>query len=67
MISLSLSEGFRISRTISVYRDESTGVSSSEQKNLAPVCGQVYNFENIRDAVAAQDEGKVNGKIVVRI
>ena len=37
------------------------------KKNLVPVCGQVYNFENIRDAVAAQDEGKVNGKIVVKV
>ena len=37
------------------------------KKDLVPVCGQVYNFENIRDAVAAQDEGKVNGKIVVRV
>ncbi len=37
------------------------------KKNLVPVCGQVYNFENIRDAVDAQDEGKVNGKIVVRV
>ena len=37
------------------------------KKNLVPVCGQVYNFESIRDAVAAQDEGKVNGKIVVRV
>ena len=37
------------------------------KKDLVPVCGQGYNFENIRDAVAAQDEGKVNGKIVVRI
>ena len=37
------------------------------KKNLVPVCGQVYDFENIRDAVAAQDEEKVNGKIVVRV
>ncbi|MBQ6609122.1 MAG: zinc-binding dehydrogenase [Oscillospiraceae bacterium] len=37
------------------------------KKDLVPVCGQVYNFENMRDAVAAQDEGKVNGKIVVRV
>ena len=37
------------------------------KKNLVPVCGQVYNFENIRNAVAAQDEGKVNGKIVVKV
>ena len=38
-----------------------------KMKNLVPACGQVYNFENIRDAVTAQDEGKVNGKIVVRV
>ncbi len=37
------------------------------KKNLVPGCGQVYNFENIRDVVAAQDEGVVNGKIVVRV
>ena len=37
------------------------------KKNLVPASGQVYNFENIRDAAAAQDEGKVNGKIVVRV
>ena len=37
------------------------------KKDLVPVCGQVYNFENIRDALAVQDEGKVNGKIVVRV
>ena len=37
------------------------------KNNLVPVCGQVYNFESIRDAVAAQDEGKVNGKIVVKV
>ena len=36
-------------------------------KDLVPACGQLYNFENIRDAVTAQDEGKVNGKIVVRV
>ena len=41
--------------------------SLSGTKNLVPACGQVYNFENIRDAVAAQDEEKVNGKIVVRV
>ena len=37
------------------------------KKDLVPVCGQLYNFENIRDALAVQDEGKVNGKIVVRV
>ena len=37
------------------------------KKNLVPACGKVYNFESICDAVAAQDGGKVNGKIVVRV
>jgi NADPH:quinone reductase-like Zn-dependent oxidoreductase len=37
------------------------------KKNLVPACRQVYNFENIRDAVATQDEGVVNGKIVVKV
>ena len=37
------------------------------KKNLAPACRKVYNFESIRDAVVARDEGKVNGKIAVRV
>ena len=37
------------------------------EKKLAPVSGRVYDFEHIRDAVIAQDEGKVNGKIVVKL
>ena len=37
------------------------------EKKLVPVSGAVFDFENTRDAIAAQDEGKVNGKIVVRI
>lgn len=37
------------------------------EKKLAPASGSVFDFANIRDAVAAQDEGKINGKIVVRI
>lgn len=37
------------------------------KKNLVPACGKVYNFESICDAVAAQDGGKVNGKIVVNV
>ena len=41
--------------------------SLSGTKNLVPVCGQVYNFENIRDTVDVQDEAKVNGNIVVRV
>ena len=37
------------------------------KKNLVPACGKVYNFESICDAVTAQDGGKVNGKIVVKV
>lgn len=37
------------------------------EKKLVPVRGEVFDFEHIRDAVTAQDEGKVNGKIVVRV
>lgn len=35
------------------------------EKNLVPVSGKVFGFDEIREAVIAQDEGKVNGKIVV--
>lgn len=38
-----------------------------KEKKLVPVSGKVFDFENIRDAVTAQDEGKVNGKIVVKV
>ena len=34
---------------------------------LIATSGKVFDFENIREAVIAQDEGKVNGKIVVYI
>ena len=37
------------------------------EKKLTPASGKVFDFSQIRDAVAAQDEGKVNGKIVVKI
>ncbi len=37
------------------------------EKKLVPAGGSVFDFANIRDAVVAQDEGKVNGKIVVKI
>lgn len=37
------------------------------EKNLAPKIGRVFDFENLRDALIAQDTGKVNGKIVVRV
>ena len=35
------------------------------EKNLVPVSGKVFGFDEIREAVIAQDEGMVNGKIVV--
>ncbi len=37
------------------------------EKNLIPVTGKVFDFDNIREAITAQDEGSVNGKIVVRL
>lgn len=38
-----------------------------KEKKLTPVCGKVFEFEHIRDAVMAQDTGSVNGKIVVKM
>ncbi len=35
------------------------------EHHLVPTNGKVFDFANIREAVIAQDEGKVNGKIVV--
>ncbi|MCR5090799.1 MAG: zinc-binding dehydrogenase [Oscillospiraceae bacterium] len=37
------------------------------EKGIIPDCGKVFSFENIRDAIAAQDEGRVNGKIIVSV
>ncbi|MCR4963937.1 MAG: zinc-binding dehydrogenase [Firmicutes bacterium] len=37
------------------------------EKKLIPVTGKVFDFENIREAITAQDEGSVNGKVVVRL
>lgn len=37
------------------------------ENKLVPVSGKVFGFDEIRDAVIAQDEGKVNGKIIVRV
>jgi len=37
------------------------------EKELVPVSGKVFDFAQIREAVTAQDEGGVNGKIVVRV
>jgi NADPH:quinone reductase-like Zn-dependent oxidoreductase len=35
--------------------------------NLVPQVGEVFDFENVKEAIIAQDGGKVNGKIVVVI
>ena len=37
------------------------------KKKLVPVSGKVFDFENIQEALTAQDEGTVNGKIVVKV
>ena len=36
-------------------------------KKLTPLIGKIFEFENIRDALIAQENGKVNGKIIVNI
>ncbi|MBR1815975.1 MAG: zinc-binding dehydrogenase [Lachnospiraceae bacterium] len=36
-------------------------------KKLVPIYGKVFEFDNIKDAITAQDKGAVNGKIVVRM
>ena len=38
-----------------------------KEKKLVPVNGKVFDFESVREAVTAQDEGKVNGKIIIRV
>jgi NADPH:quinone reductase-like Zn-dependent oxidoreductase len=37
------------------------------EKNLTPVSGKVFGFDNIKDAVMAQESGSVNGKIIVEV
>ncbi len=37
------------------------------EKKLVPVSGKVFDFDEIREAVIAQDKGKVNGKIIIRV
>ena len=34
---------------------------------LTPVIGKVFDFDDMKDAIAAQDSGRINGKIVVKI
>ncbi|MBR1391372.1 MAG: zinc-binding dehydrogenase [Lachnospiraceae bacterium] len=38
-----------------------------DEKKLVPVFGKMFSFEDIRNAVIAQDTGSVDGKIVVRM
>ena len=38
-----------------------------DEHKLKPLTGVSYDFENIREACIALDEGKVNGKIVVKV
>ncbi len=35
------------------------------EKKLVPISSEVFRFDHIREAIKAQDAGKVNGKIVV--
>ena len=37
------------------------------EKKLVPAVGKVYDFHHIKEAVTVQDEGGVNGKIVVTV
>lgn len=36
-------------------------------KKIVPIYGKVFEFDNIKDAITAQDKGVVNGKIVVKM
>jgi NADPH:quinone reductase-like Zn-dependent oxidoreductase len=37
------------------------------KKKLTPVSGKVFEFDNIKEAVMAQESGSVNGKIIVEV
>ena len=37
------------------------------ENKLRPCIGKIFEFENLREALIAQDSGKINGKIVVKI
>jgi NADPH:quinone reductase-like Zn-dependent oxidoreductase len=37
------------------------------EKKITPVSGRVFRFDNIKEAVIAQESGSVNGKIVVEV
>lgn len=38
-----------------------------EEKNIMPKVGKVFELKNLREAIIAQDYGKVDGKIVVKV
>ncbi len=37
------------------------------EKKLVPISGGVFEFENIREAILAQENGSINGKIIVKM
>ena len=37
------------------------------EKRLKPKYGKVFDFENVKDAICSQDNGSVDGKIVVKL
>ena len=37
------------------------------EKKLTPKYGKVFGFENVKDAICSQDNGSVDGKIVVKL
>ncbi len=37
------------------------------EKKLKPEYGKVFNFENVKEAICSQDNGSVDGKIVVKL
>ena len=38
-----------------------------KKKKLKPEYGKVFSFENVKDAICSQDNGSVDGKIVVKL
>ncbi len=41
--------------------------ASLKEKKLAPAVGNVYDYERIREAAAARDEGRAGGKIAAAV
>ena len=38
-----------------------------DDKRLKPKYGKVFDFENVKDAISSQDNGSIDGKIVVKL